>query len=109
MRMNRRSIVALVGGAVVLAVQSLTASASTPLPSGLDGAQQIPPSAPAVCGQLSVVTTPNYPTSSNHLNAVAALAADNVWAVGDYYDGVTDRTVIQHWTGSFWGFVQDAE
>jgi hypothetical protein len=37
------------------------------------------------CKGWSVVTSPNPPDSSNGLNGMAAISANNVWAVGFYY------------------------
>jgi len=31
-------------------------------------------------------------------------AADG-WAVGDYFDGVKDQALIEHWDGSAWSIV----
>src|SRR5690349_172685 len=103
--MSRRIFSALIGGVVLLAALGMatTASAKPPAP------HAVSPVAPAICGGFATVTSFNYTPNNNHLNAVAALAPDNVWAVGDYDDGVTDRAVILHWTGSFWGVMPDAE
>jgi hypothetical protein len=50
------------------------------------------------------VTSPN-PGGSSHsnvLNGVAATSSTNAWAVGDYYNGTTDQTLIEHWNGTSW-------
>lgn len=39
------------------------------------------------------------------LSSVAAVSASNVWAFGSYYDGATNRTLIEHWDGSRWSVV----
>ena len=39
------------------------------------------------------------------LSGVAALAADDVWAVGGYGQGAPGRTLIEHWDGSTWTVV----
>ena len=31
-----------------------------------------------------------------------ALSASNAWAVGEYFDGSIDKTLIVHWDGSAW-------
>ena len=36
------------------------------------------------------------------LNGVAALASDNVWAVGSIFGGDFSQTLIEHWDGSSW-------
>jgi hypothetical protein len=58
----------------------------------------------------STAPTPNVGTYANFLNGVAAVASNNVWAVGTYvhhfvvgpttYD--IDQTLIEHWDGSTW-------
>ncbi len=64
---------------------------------------------PTTCNGFSAVTSFNYPNDSNSLSAVAALAPDNVWAVGSYNDGVTVRALIEHWNGSAWTVMLDAD
>jgi hypothetical protein len=50
----------------------------------------------------SIVPSPNIANvESNSLSSVAAVAANNVWAVGDAYNG-TDEEIIEHWDGSQW-------
>lgn len=53
--------------------------------------------------QWSVVSTPNLHVSSSiDLNAVIALAANNVWIAG----GVIDTSaLLEHWDGSKWSVV----
>jgi len=53
----------------------------------------------------SVVTTPNQPSLPNGLNAVAAIAPNDVWAVGSYVDDPNSYTLIEHWDGSAWTIV----
>ena len=50
------------------------------------------------------VASPNPGGSSNlnDLSAVAATSSSNAWAVGDYYNGTTFRTLIVHWNGTGW-------
>jgi hypothetical protein len=56
----------------------------------------------------SIVTSRNA-TSSNLLTGVAAVAGNNVWAVGYTIttDGTNqpDRTLVEHWNGSSWSLV----
>jgi len=56
----------------------------------------------------SIVTSRNA-TNSNLLTGVAAVAANNVWAVGYTVttDGTNqpDKTLIEHWNGSAWSLV----
>ena len=59
----------------------------------------------------STVASPSVGTGPNQLNAVVALTADNVWAVG-FSMAVPpgnhlqpNRTLIEHWDGSSWTVV----
>ncbi len=110
--MNRRLLSLLNGVLALLAALSLatTASAGPPAPGTTATKPAAPaPLAPAICGGFATVASFNYPSDSNRLNAVVALAPDNVWAVGDYNDSVSNRALILHWTGSFWGVATDAD
>jgi hypothetical protein len=60
----------------------------------------------------SAVRSPNplsaTDTDQNWLTSVAALAADDVWAVGRYGNhdgGPLDQTLVEHWNGSRWTVV----
>ena len=55
--------------------------------------------------QWSVVKSPN-PGSNDHLNAVAAISANNAWAVGNA--NTFAQTLIEHWNGSHWSVVKSA-
>src|SRR5258707_7657680 len=39
------------------------------------------------------------------LNGVTVLSSTNAWAVGSYFNGMADRTLIVHWNGSVWKVV----
>lgn len=49
----------------------------------------------------SVVSAPGI----GQLFAVTALSAQSAWAVGSYYDGQNDKTLILHWNGTAWNVV----
>jgi hypothetical protein len=53
------------------------------------------------------VTSPNPGGSSNRnfLYGVVATSPTNAWAVGYYYNGTADRTLIEHWNGTAWNHV----
>ena len=62
---------------------------------------------PASACQWSVVASPNVGSKTNDtLNGVAAITANDVWAVGDYTkpDGAL-LTLAEHWDGSAWSIV----
>jgi len=53
----------------------------------------------------SVVPSPNQGSASNYLYGVAPVAANDVWAVGDSYNGTIYQTLVEHWNGSAWSIV----
>lgn len=57
------------------------------------------------CGAWSQVASPNVGTSYNVLNGVAAISAQNVWAVGAYGNGNGSLTLVEHWNGTRWKVV----
>jgi hypothetical protein len=54
----------------------------------------------------SRIRTPNagHPRGGS-LTGVAALAADDVWAVGGFGQGAPGRTLVEHWDGTAWSIV----
>ena len=56
--------------------------------------------------QWSVVSSPNPTPIDNYLLGVAAVSANNIWAVG-YYESpdLLDLTLIEHWNGTHWSVV----
>src|SRR6266446_1045539 len=61
------------------------------------------------CGSWSVVSSPNGGSSSNVLNGVATVSANDVWAVGYYYPmpgNVPAQTLTEHWNGSNWSIIK---
>jgi hypothetical protein len=92
-----------VAALLVLAVESHQASAK--LTSLFESAAQ-QGFAPQFCSaNWNVLASPN-PLSHQYLRAVDALAPDDIWAVGRYYDiyggGGPDTTFTVHWDGSTW-------
>ncbi|MFL5732430.1 MAG: S-layer homology domain-containing protein [Chloroflexia bacterium] len=57
----------------------------------------------------NVIPSPNPGTGANYLyglTGVAAISANDVWAVGNYFDACTPvQTLIEHWDGSAWSVV----
>jgi hypothetical protein len=51
--------------------------------------------------------SPNIDGSHNSLEGVSALASDDIWAVGHYYDGSGKlmRNLLLHWEGNSWSVV----
>ena len=51
----------------------------------------------------ALVSSPSPGASRNALYAVRGSSPTNVWAVGySYTNGLSDRTLIEHWNGSTW-------
>ncbi|HYO48500.1 MAG TPA: hypothetical protein VEW94_01510, partial [Chloroflexia bacterium] len=55
-----------------------------------------------------VVPSPKAGEYSN-LEAVAAISADDVWAVGSYYADNAVRGLIEHWDGTQWNVIPSAD
>ncbi len=55
-----------------------------------------------------ILASPNLGTQANSLSSVAAVADNDVWAVGWGYNQSLGayRTVIEHWTGASWALVK---
>jgi hypothetical protein len=53
----------------------------------------------------SVVKSPNTSASINILEAVAAVSANDVWAVGIGITGFSTTPLIEHWNGIAWSIV----
>ena len=58
------------------------------------------------CGRWSLVTSPSIGASNNFLNAVSAVSASDVWAVGhSTSSSEVFQTLIEHWNGTTWTIV----
>jgi hypothetical protein len=53
----------------------------------------------------SIVSSPNQGTGGNVLQAVSAVAANDVWAAGFSGSGAGSQTLVLHWNGSAWSIV----
>src|SRR6266480_2517614 len=53
----------------------------------------------------SVVQSPNTSASINILEAIAAVTANDVWAVGIGITGSSTTPLIEHWNGTAWSIV----
>ena len=58
----------------------------------------------------SVVSSPNPGSYYNDLSGVAAVSANDVWAVGEWGTSGShpDRALIEHWNGTSWNVVKGA-
>ncbi len=82
-----------------------TARAIAPA-AALPPAQGTPTATPACGGAWQVVPSPNVGPGTNYLYGVAAVAADDIWAVGYYTTTTTlQQTLILHWDGTAWNQV----
>jgi hypothetical protein len=53
-----------------------------------------------------VVPSPSPGSSANQLNAIEAVSASNIWAVGRYQNTPdTAQTLVEHWNGASWKVV----
>jgi hypothetical protein len=55
----------------------------------------------ACTGRWELVESPNPGENFNVFRGVAALAPDDVWAVGGYFD-LGEKALLAHWTGTGW-------
>jgi hypothetical protein len=53
----------------------------------------------------SIVASPNQGTIQDNLYAVGVVSANDVWAVGQYYNGSVQQTLVEHWNGTTWSVV----
>ena len=55
----------------------------------------------------SVVQSPNRASLNNELSGVAAVSANDIWAVGSAIDNSsgTAQTLIEHWDGTQWSII----
>jgi hypothetical protein len=49
----------------------------------------------------SIVPSPNRPSSRNQLRGIAAVSANNIWAVGI----TNSTTLVEHWNGAKWSII----
>lgn len=54
----------------------------------------------------TIVPTPNVNANSNIFNAVVAIAPNDAWAIGDYYNGKAFSPLAEHWDGTSWNIVR---
>jgi len=54
-----------------------------------------------------IVPSPNPGSGNNLLSSIAALAATDAWAVGEYQPGLSgpNHTLIEHWDGTMWSVI----
>jgi hypothetical protein len=59
-------------------------------------------SATPACTNWVHKSSPNVGTAGNSLAAVAGISKRNTWAVGQYFVGVSTKTLVEHWNGHHW-------
>jgi hypothetical protein len=61
----------------------------------------------STCGSWNVISSPNPGVGNESLYGIAAVSANNVWAVGNTQNnGVGNpQTLIEHWNGTSWSVV----
>src|SRR5439155_6394359 len=53
----------------------------------------------------TITDSPNITKADNVLLGVMAVAANDIWAVGDYLTSTGQHTLTVHWDGSHWSIV----
>jgi len=55
----------------------------------------------------TIVASPNIPSSNatSILNGIAAVSANDIWAVGDFTDSSGTHTLTEHWDGTSWSII----
>ena len=87
---------------VLLAHSTLARTPSNPSPVTTYQAT----ASPTMCNPTwTVIPGQNVGPNDNTLSAIAAIAPDDVWAVGYYSDTGRYKTLTQHWDGSAWSVV----
>lgn len=56
--------------------------------------------------QWKVVTSPNPGSSGNLLYGISAASANDIWAVGQYFNNSPDQSLVEHWNGKQWDVVK---
>jgi hypothetical protein len=71
---------------------------------------------PAASPSWRVVTSPNFGSGGSELHAIAAVSANDVWAVGGYRPTIPDQdpnlpfppdqsqALVEHWNGKVWNY-----
>src|SRR5437016_4062917 len=92
----------LVGVGILVTLTALTQNASAQISKG---ARE--PGVPNCGPDWAIVSSLNVGPGNNDLYGVAVVSANNVWAVGYYYDTIVNQlqTLTEHWNGSAWSVV----
>lgn len=74
---------------------------------GAQAAIKTIPRVSSSCGTWSTVSSPNIAGGDTSFASVAAISANDVWAVGNTDNAVSSiqRTLIEHWDGTKWSVV----
>jgi hypothetical protein len=62
---------------------------------------------PSNCGAWNVVPSANN-SNDDVFTGIAAIAANDIWAVGYSFTNKYDRTLIEHWDGTSWSIIPSA-
>ena len=71
----------------------------------LAGCTPTPTATPGCTLGWGLVSSPNVGTRDNFLLDMAAVSANDIWAVGYYYNGFASQTLAEHWDGTQWSVV----
>jgi hypothetical protein len=63
--------------------------------------------APLPCSKLALISRSATPSAFNELFSVAAVSANNIWAVGEFLDPSLNeyQTLTEHWDGTSWSVI----
>ena len=96
----------MVGLAALWSASTQSVFAGSPSHTDTDTSQNGKAPAAPNCGpNWIVVTSPNAGTNMNWLNAVDAVSANDVWAVGYHNTSTSYKTLIERWNGTAWNVV----
>src|SRR4029453_15238171 len=60
---------------------------------------------PNFCSIWNTFPSANLPSGDSVLGAITAINANDMWAVGNSFDGTNRHTLIEHWNGASWSIV----
>lgn len=78
---------------------------AAPRPHSFSGSQPANTPTSACTTAWNVVSSPDPSSTTNRLFAVAAITANDIWAVGSYDEGGIPKALTLHWDGTVWAQV----
>ena len=101
---RRRSLPLLASAALIAALVGAFIAPTIASAGTFQGS--IVPSPNAMGAAWSIVSSPNTSTTqNNYLQGSSCVSTSDCWAVGYYYTGTYDQTLIEQWNGTSWSIV----